>query len=112
MSWAFVITAAATAAQYANQKNVERKQDSNLAGQLRSQAATRNQAAQRTQKLIQQQQQTQSSQPQETAAAKQYNTALEANKAMATQPLATAGTVSDAYTQAANQARSGISTYG
>jgi hypothetical protein len=111
MSWAFVVTAVATAAQYANQKNVERKQDSNLAAQLRAQAATRNQVSGRTQELIKQQTE-QTSKPQETAAAKSYNDALNANKVQATQPLATVGSVSDAYKKQAADAAQGVSTYG
>jgi hypothetical protein len=112
MTWVAVgLTLAASYMQYRNQQGVAKKQDNNLAAQLRSQAATRQKVSARTQDLIQQQA-TQTSKPQETAAAKSYNDALTANKAMATAPLANVGNVSDAYTKAKADAQAGVSTYG
>lgn len=112
MTWIAVgLAVAGTALQYKNSSDVAKKQDSNLAGQLRQQAETRRQASARTQQLIQQQSQL-TDKPQETAAAKSYNTALEANKAASVAPLATVGNVSDAYKKAAAEAKQGVSTYG
>jgi hypothetical protein len=93
------------------QKQVAKKQDNQLAAQLRQQAASEDKAKQRTQQFIQSQQQ-QTDVPQKTAAAQQYQAALQANKSASTQPLATVGNVSDAYKKAGSDAALGIASYG
>ena len=112
ISWVTIAVTVGTALVGAyEQKQVARKQDNALAAQLRQQAASEDTAKQRTQKFIQGQQQ-QTDQPQKTAAAQQYQTALKANQAASTQPLANVGNVSDAYKKQAADAALGISSYG
>ena len=112
MSWVTVAVTVGSALVGAyEQKQVAKKQDNALAAQLRQQAASEEKIRQRTAQFAQQQQQ-QTDQPQKTAAAKQYQTALDANKGMSTQPLANVGNVSEAYKKAGSDAALGISSYG
>jgi hypothetical protein len=112
ISWVAIAVSVGTAVVGAyEQRQVAHKQDSQLAAQLRQQAASEDKAKQRTQQFIQQQQ-GQTDVPQKTAAAKQYQTALDANKGMSTQSLANVGNVSDAYKKAGSDAALGISSYG
>lgn len=112
MSWVTIAVTVGTALVGAyEQRSVARKQDNQLAMQLRQQAASEEKAKQRTQQFIQSQQQ-QTDVPQKTAAAKQYQAALQANKSASTQPLANVGNVSDAYKKAGSDAALGIASYG
>lgn len=112
MTWVAVAIAVGTAVVGGyEQHQVAKKQDNQLAAQLRQQYATKQKAAQRTSQLIQNQA-GQTDKPQETAAAKQYQTALSANQTQAQAPLATVGAVSDAYKKAGSDAALGISNYG
>lgn len=103
-----VVAAAGTAY---NNKQVANKQDSTLAASLRQQGMLQQQQNAKTNQLIQK---TAASSP---AAAKanllgQFTQAMQQNKGRATNPLNQVGNVSNAYTQAANDATSGIAQYG
>lgn len=112
MTWVAVAISVGTALVGAyEQKQVAKKQDNQLAAQLRQQSQAEDAAKQRTQKFIQSQQQ-QTDVPQKTAAAQQYQAALQANKSASTQPLANVGNVSDAYKKAGSDAALGIASYG
>lgn len=112
MSWVTIAVTVGTALVGAyEQKQVAKRQDNQLAMQLRQQAASEEKAKQRTQQFIQSQQQ-QTDVPQKTAAAQQYQAALQANKSASTQPLANVGNVSDAYKKAGSDAALGIASYG
>jgi hypothetical protein len=96
---------------YYNNTNLANQQDRELAANLRQQGDLQQQATQKTNQLIQQ---TADSSP---ATAKQsllqqYTNELQRKKASSTNGLAQVGNVSSAYTKAANDAASGISTYG
>jgi hypothetical protein len=112
MSWVTIAVTVGTAIVGAyEQHQVAKKQDNQIASQLRQQAASEEKVNQRTKRFALEQQQ-QTDQPQKTAAAKGYQDALTANKAMANQPLANVGNVSEAYKKAGSDAALGITSYG
>lgn len=111
MSWVTIaVTVVSAAASMAEQQHVAKKQDKQLAEQLRQQGESERKVNARTQEFIQGQDA--NAQPQETAARKSYDAALDANQHQAAAPLATAGNVSDAYKKAGSDAALGISDYG
>jgi hypothetical protein len=112
MSWvAIAVTVGSAVVGAYEQHQVAKKQDNALAAQLRQQQESESRVNQRTHAMIAAQQ-AQTDEPQKTAAAKAYQTALQANQAQASAPLATVGNVSEAYKKAGSDAALGISNYG
>jgi hypothetical protein len=112
VSWVAIAVSVGTALVGAyEQRQVANRQDKQLAFQLKQQGESEQRANKRTQAFIQGQQQ-QTDQPQKTAAAKSYETALQQNKNMSEQGLATVGNVSDAYKKAGSDAALGIASFG
>lgn len=105
------VAIAAATADYENNRQVARKQDNELAANLRNQAALQQQENVKTNQLIQK---TAQSTPD---AAKgdllgKFMAQIKADGGNATRPLGQAGAVSNAYTKAANDAALGVSDYG
>lgn len=116
MTWVSVAVAVGTSLAAAgvsaySQHQTAKKQDNQLAAQLRHQNETEQKVAARNAQLVQQQNQ-QTDQPQKTAAQQQYQKALQANQQNANQPLNQVGNVSDAYKKAGSDAALGIASYG
>lgn len=112
MSWVAVGTAVlAATATYANNRQVARRQDNELARQLRQQYGLQQQQNQQTQQLIQKTAQS-SPDAAKSNLLDQFMAKLRAENPNAVRPLAQVGNVSGAYTKAANDAALGISNYG
>lgn len=113
MTWVTIaVTVGASLVNAEQQRAVARKQDNQLAAQLRQQSASEDKVRQKTQQFIQQQQQDTTA-PQKAQAQTQLDTALKANAAMAQAPTqATVGNVSDAYKKASQDAALGVANYG
>lgn len=105
---AAIVAAGAT---YANNQQVARRQDSELANQLRRQYGLQQQEDQQTRDLIQK---TANSSPTQARSSllDQFMAKLQAEGGNATRPLNQVGNVADAYTKAANDAAMGVSNYG
>lgn len=101
----------ATTANYENNRQVANRQDNELANSLRQQYSLQQKQNQQTQQLIQKTAQS-SPDSARTNLLDQFMTKLKADNANAVRPLAQVGNVSGAYTQAANDAAQGLSTYG
>lgn len=113
MSWiATAVMVGSAVVNMEQQKQVARKQDNQLAAQLRQQSASEDKVRGRTQQFIQQQQQDTTA-PQKQQAQTQLDTALKANAAMAQAPSQSmVGNVSDAYKKASQDAALGVAQYG
>jgi hypothetical protein len=112
MTWVAVgLTVLAAAGTAYNNKQVANKQDSTLAASLRQQGMLQQQQNVKTNQLIQK---TAASSPAEAKAnlLGQFTQAMQQNKGRSTDNLGQVGNVSSAYTKAANDAASGIASYG
>jgi len=105
------IALASTVAGQYNQAQVAKKQDKNLAAQIRQQMATSQKVAGKTAQLTAAEQQATNDQPQETTAKTAYDNALKANAANSAQPFDVAGAVSGAYKDDAKNAALGAASY-
>lgn len=105
-----ILTAVSTAATVYNQRQTAKRQDNQLASQLRAQAQKQKEADAKTAQLVAQR--ANSTDADEKAGAlAQYTQALQQKQAQAAQPLATVGAISDAYKQAGSDAALGIANY-
>lgn len=105
------VAVVAATAQYENNKQVARRQDNELAGQLRRTSAQQQQEAAKTNQLIQKTAQS-SPEAARSGLLQQFMDKLRAENGNAVRPLAQVGNVSGAYTKAANDAALGVSKYG
>lgn len=99
------------AVQNANTKRTARKQDNQLAKQLRTQRQHQQEADQQVRQLIDKRAQSDDTR-EKTQSLGQYMQALHAAQGASTRPLNQVGRVSDDYTQQANDAALGVSQYG
>ncbi len=102
---------AAAAGNYYNQQQVANKQDSTLAASLRQQGMLQQQQGAKANQLIQKTAASNPTQAKQDLLG-QFTQAMQQNKGRATNTLGQVGNVSSAYTKAANDAASGIASYG
>jgi hypothetical protein len=102
-------TAIGTGATIYNQRQTAKKQDDQLAAQLRSEAAKQKQADAQTQALIQNVKNSTAT-DEKAGALGQFTQAIQANRANAERPLQSQGAVSDAYKKAGSDAALGMAT--
>lgn len=105
-----VMSAVATGASVYNSNQTAKRQDKQLASQLRSQADKQRQADARTAQLIQQQAASTDADERAGSLAK-FTEQIQAHKAQAQRPLQSVGAVSDAYKQAGSDAALGMGQY-
>lgn len=105
------LSALAAGAQAYNQHQVAKKQDNELAAQLRSQADKQHAADQKTAELINAQAKSTDTDEKASAFSK-FTQQMQANKAQAVNPLNVIGAVSDAYKKSGSDAALGIANSG
>lgn len=105
------LAAVGAATSYINARNTANRQDSELANSLRTQGALQQQANAKTNELIEKTAAS-SPQPAQKSLLDQFTAELARKQGNATGGLNQVGKVSDAYTQAANDAAQGVSDFG
>lgn len=106
-----VISAVGAYASYSNTKNTAKKQDNQLASQIRMQQQKQREADARTHQFIDAQGKLTDA-PQKSAEQRQIQTVLAANAGRSTNALNVPGAVSSAYERAGSDAALGVAHYG